>query len=160
LNLIKFILGGIVVFLLQYLLVGVMSIRLIRPDFIGIFVLYAGIKQGRTFGVSSGFTLGLLVDLAGIGSYFGLTSLVCTITGYLGGNLKLAQDKMLPYIFHLSWFCIFCTHFLIFTYVRYHALFESDLELFWMKWLLTAAYSFVFLGIINYFFPLRNSFNA
>ncbi|MEE8336362.1 MAG: rod shape-determining protein MreD [Candidatus Neomarinimicrobiota bacterium] len=159
-NWIKFILAALAVFIVQYLLVGVLSIRLIRPDFIAIFVLYAGLKHGRPVGITSGFMLGLLVDLAGVGSYFGLTSLICTITGYLAGTLKHYHDKMLPYIFHLSWILIFCLHFLIFTYVRYQTLFESDLGIFWMKWLLTASYSFVFLGIINYFFPLRDSARA
>lgn len=156
----EIILLGVAVFLVQYFLVDLAAIRLIRPDFIAIFVLYTGTRHGRLTGVLTGFILGLLVDLAGVGSYFGLTSLTCSITGYLAGYLKGKYERMLPYVFHLTWIGIFYLHFLIFTYVRYQSVFEVDLGTFWMKWALTGSYSFLFLVVLHFFYSIREASSA
>ena len=72
-------------FLLQFLLSDFLSIKGIRPDFILIYILYTSIRYGNFYGVIVGFILGILVDLVGVGSFFGLTSLTFVITGYLAG---------------------------------------------------------------------------
>ncbi len=152
----EIILLGVTVFLVQYFLVDLAAIRSIRPDFIAIFVLYTGARHGRLTGVLTGFILGLLVDLAGVGSYFGLTSLTCSITGYLAGYLKGKYERMLPYVFHLTWIGIFYLHFLIFTKVRY----QSDLGTFWRTWAFTGSYSFLFLVVLHFFYSIREASSA
>ena len=64
----KFIILLFCVFFMQFYLAEFLSINMIRPDFITIFVLYTAIKFGRFYGVIAGFILGLLTDLAGEGS--------------------------------------------------------------------------------------------
>lgn len=151
---------GLAIFLVQYFIADLAAIRFIRPDFIAIYVLYTGVQHGRLRGVMTGFILGLLVDLAGVGSYFGLTSLTCSVTGYLAGYLKGKYERMLPYVFHLSWIGIFYFHFFIFTFVRYQSVLSVDLGIFWMKWMLTGTYSLLFLLVLHIFYSIREASSA
>ena len=118
----KFIILLIGVFFMQFYLAEFMSIRMIRPDFMTIFILYTAIKLGRFYGVIAGFTLGFLTDLAGVGSYFGLSSLMYSISGYLTGFLKDQYNRLIPFYFHLSWVGIIFLQFLIFSFVRYQGI--------------------------------------
>ncbi len=43
------------VFFLQFYLAELLSINMIRPDFMTIFILYTAIKFGRFYGVIAGF---------------------------------------------------------------------------------------------------------
>ncbi len=151
---------GLSIFFGQFFLAELTTIRLVRPDFVAIGVLYMAIRYGRFFGVLFGFSLGLAVDFAGVGSFFGLTPLTCSLTGYLGGYLKGKYERFVPLRFYASIGLIFCMHFLIFTYVRYQSLIESDLGVFWSKWFFTALYSSIVLLIVNYFYPLREAARA
>ena len=87
-NNIQIIFCAMLFFLLQLFLVDFLSLKLIRPDFLVIFVLYLSIYKGRIYGILSGFFLGYFSSLFGIGSYFGLEPLSLTIVGYFGGYLK------------------------------------------------------------------------
>ena len=73
-----------VVFIFQFMLVDFLSLNLIRPDFIVIYILYISLYRGRLFGTLLGFVLGLISNLFGVGSYFGLEPLCFSIVGYLG----------------------------------------------------------------------------
>ena len=108
----KFIILLFCVFFMQFYLAEFLSINMIRPDFITIFVLYTAIKFGRFYGVIAGFILGLLTDLAGVGSYFGLSSLTYSISGYLAGYLKDQYNRLIPLYFHLTWVVIILFQFL------------------------------------------------
>ncbi len=143
------------VFLLQFFLAELLSIQTVRPDFLLIYVLYISIRRGSFVGVITGFILGMLADFAGVGSYFGLSSIVYVITGYLTGYLKGQYSRMIPFYFHLIWIGILLFSFFIFAYVRYQFLFVTDLPVFWGKWFLTAGYTFGFLGILQLVIPLK-----
>lgn len=54
------------------------------PDFLLLVLIYFSIKNGRTFGIISGFCSGLIFDFI-TASPFGLNCLVRTITGYVFG---------------------------------------------------------------------------
>ncbi len=141
----KFIILLIGVFFMQFYLAEFMSIRMIRPDFMTIFILYTAIKLGRFYGVIAGFTLGFLTDLAGVGSYFGLSSLMYSISGYLTGFLKDQYNRLIPFYFHLSWVGIIFLQFLIFSFVRYQYLYETDFISFIEAWILTMGYTMGFI---------------
>ena len=55
------------VFLAQFFLVDFLSINMIRPDFLVIYVFYISLVYGKTTGIIISFTIGLLSDLAGVG---------------------------------------------------------------------------------------------
>ena len=99
--------------IIQLLLVDLLSLNLIRPDFLVIFILYLSMIKGKMYGMTVGFTIGFLSNLFGVGSYFGLEALSLTIVGYLGGYLKNIYEKVLPYIFHILWILIILLHFIV-----------------------------------------------
>ncbi len=156
----KFIFMLLCVFFLQFYLAELLSINMIRPDFMTIFILYTAIKFGRFYGVISGFILGLFTDLAGVGSYFGLSSLTFSLTGYLTGYLKDQYNRLIPLYFHLTWIGIIFLQFLIYSFVRYQYLYETDFISFIEKWLLTMGYTMGFILVLQLIIPFKNYYRA
>ncbi len=145
---------------LQLLLVDFLSLNQIRPDFLVIFILYLSMIKGKIYGMTIGFSIGILSNLFGVGSYFGLEPLSLTIVGYLGGYLKNIYEKVLPYIFHMLWILIILFHFLIICYFRYQNIYISDLIEFLFIWLATTSYTMLFIFSIQFIFPFREASNA
>lgn len=144
-----------IVFLLQLFLTELLSINTVRPDFIIIFILYSAIKLGPFPAILMGFGLGLLVDMAGVGSYFGLSSLSYSITAYLAGFLTGKYARWIPFYFHLAWVGILGAHFLIYTFIRYQTIFDTDPLLFFGKWVFITAYTLVFTLLFQFIYPLK-----
>tara|TARA_B100000941_G_C28498102_1_gene552260 strand:+ start:1625 stop:2116 length:492 start_codon:yes stop_codon:yes gene_type:complete len=145
---------------IQLLLVDLLSLNLIRPDFLVIFILYLSMIKGKMYGMTVGFTIGFLSNLFGVGSYFGLEALSLTIVGYLGGYLKNIYEKVLPYIFHILWILIILLHFLVICYFRYQNIYISNLFEFLFIWITTTSYTMLFIISIQFIFPFRDASNA
>lgn len=145
---------------IQLLLVDLLSLNLIRPDFLVIFILYLSMIKGKMHGMTVGFTIGFLSNLFGVGSYFGLEALSLTIVGYLGGYLKNIYEKVLPYIFHILWILIILLHFLVICYFRYQNIYISNLFEFLFIWITTTSYTMLFIISIQFIFPFRDASNA
>ena len=146
--------------IIQLLLVDLLSLNLIRPDFLVIFILYLSMIKGKVYGMTVGFTIGFLSNLFGVGSYFGLEALSLTIVGYLGGYLKNIYEKVLPYIFHILWILITLLHFLVICYFRYQNIYISNLFEFLFIWIATTSYTMLFIISIQFIFPFRDASNA
>lgn len=151
----KYFISGISVWLIQILISDLFSIDTIRPDFIVILVLYWSMKEGSSVGVIGGFMMGIMVDLSGASSFFGLSSLIYSTTGYLGGYLQGAYSKFNPFYFTISWIGIIFIHFLIFCTVFYQDIWSVNPGLFWTKWIGTSIYTLTFLGIFQIIYPLH-----
>ena len=151
---------ALIVWLLQLLLSDSLSISSVRPDFCTILILYWSLFYGRTFGICSGFLLGLIVDLSGSGIFFGLSSLTYTFTGYLGGGLKNNHAKLNPFYTSLSWIGILLFHFLVYCLIQYQDLWEFSRNIFWGKWFGTAIYTISFAGVLQFIYPITNLLNA
>ena len=145
---------------IQLLLVDLLSLNLIRPDFLVIFILYLSMIKGKMYGMTVGFTIGFLSNLFGVGSYFGLEALSLTIVGYLGGYLKNIYEKVLPYIFHILWILIILLHFLLICYFRYQNIYISNLFEFLFIWITTTSYTMLFIISIQFIFPFKDASNA
>ena len=100
---INIIISASSVWVLQLLLSDALSISAVRPDFCAILILYWSLIYGRTFGICSGFLFGLIVDLSASGIFFGLSPLIYTITGYLGGGLNINSTRLNPFYTSLTW---------------------------------------------------------
>ena len=146
--------------IIQLLLVDLLSLNLIRPDFLVIFILYLSMIKGKMYGMTVGFTIGFLSNLFGVGSYFGLEALSLTIVGYLGGYLKNIYEKVLPYIFLILWILIILLHFLVICYFRYQNIYISNLFEFLFLWIATTSYTMLFIISIQFIFPFRDASNA
>ena len=150
-----FIFSGLLIWLAQLLLADFLSIGTIRPDFLVILVLYWSIKYGRTIGTIAGFVIGLLIDFSGTASYFGLSPLIYSVTGYLGGYLMGTYSRLNPIYFSISWVAILIFQFLIFCVVQYEDIWMINPQLFWAKWLGTTIYTLSFAGILQVIYPLH-----
>ena len=143
------------VFLLQFFLSELLAIQYYRPDFVVIFILYFGLLFGSYYGVIAGFIIGLFIDLTPLASYFGLSSMTYSITGFLAGQLKDKYIRLSLFTFHAAWICIIAFHFFVFTYVRYQLLFEVDILQYILRCFLTMSYTLIFLLILQFFFPIK-----
>ena len=150
----------LVVFIFQYLLSDILTIKYYRPDFIVIYILYFGLFFGPFYGVISGFCIGLLVDFTPMVSYFGISPLTYSITGYFAGHLQNKYNRLSPFVFHSIWIVLIAFHFLVFTYFKYQLLFEIDKLQFIFRWFASYIYTLFFLLIFQYFFPIKAIQNA
>ena len=153
----KLALITLIVLFFQILFVESLTINAIRPDFLVLFIIYITISNGRLIGLIMGFTIGLISDLSGVGSYFGLSPLSLSITAYLSGFLYLKYERLFPYVFHSIWIIILILHFYIITYFRFQSVFLSSKTEFFVIWIMTFGYTFIFFIIMQYFFPLREA---
>ena len=152
--------SAIGVFMAQFLLVDFLSLNMIRPDFLVIYIFYISLVYGKTTGVFTGFLLGLLSDLSGVGSFFGLSPLSLSLTAYLTGYLNGKYERMLPYLFHGAWISIIGFHFIIISYVRFQSILLSDPIAFWIKCFMSFSYTMMFLLIIQFFYPVKEASRA
>ena len=146
--------SGSLVWIIQLTIADLFTIDTIRPDFIGILIVYWAVKYGRFLGTLSGLILGIIVDLSGSALFFGLSPLIYTFTGYLSGNLNGMYTKMNPLIYNFSWISILLIHFLIFCTIHYQEILIVDIDLFFGKWIGTSIYTISFLAILQFIVPL------
>ena len=149
-----------IVFITQFLLSDVLTIRYHRPDFIVIYILYFGLYFGPYYGVIAGFSIGFLIDITPMVSYFGISPLTYSLTGFLSGYLQNRYNRLSPFVFHSLWIILIAFHFMIFSYIKYQLLFEIDKVQFIFRWFASFMYTLFFLLILQYFFPIKELQNA
>ena len=147
--------SGFLVWIIQLTIADLFTIDTIRPDFIGILIVYWAVKYGRFLGTLSGLIFGIIFDLSGSALFFGLSPLIYTITGYLCGNLNGMYTKMNPLIYNFSWISILLIHFLIFCTIHYQEILIVDIDLFFGKWIGTSIYTISFMVILQFIVPLQ-----
>tara|TARA_B110000438_G_C15246415_1_gene407885 strand:+ start:47 stop:529 length:483 start_codon:yes stop_codon:yes gene_type:complete len=149
------IIQGLLVWIFELLFIDILQINNVRPDFFIILILYWSIKYGRTLGIISGFFVGLLVDLSGVASFFGLSPLIYSVTGYLSGNLKGLFNKINPILFTFLWVTVIFIQAFIFCLVHNQYLLVIDYSLFYKSWLGTGLYTLSFVIIMQMIYPLH-----
>lgn len=151
----NFLIQGLIIWVLQLFVADLLLLNTIRPDFLVILVLYWSIMNGKFLGTISGFFIGLLIDLSGTAMFFGLSPLLYSVTGYLGGYLKGAFTKLNIFYFSLSWVTILLLQFFIFSVVQYQDLIMVNKSVFWFKWIGTSIYTLCFAFILQFIIPLH-----
>ncbi len=151
----SFFISGFLVWLIQLTIADLFMIDTVRPDFIGILIMYWAAKHGRFLGTLFGMIFGIIFDLSGSALYFGLSPLIYSFTGYLSGSLKGLYTKINPLYYNLLWVAIFLLQFFIFCIVNYQEILIIDLELFWGKWFGTSIYTISFMIILQFIYPLN-----
>ena len=149
------LISGFLVWLAQLTIANILIIDTIRPDFIGISIMYWSVTYGRFTGTISGMIFGLIFDLSGSALYFGLSPLIYSTTGYLSGNLKGLYSKINPLLFNLIWVTILLIQFFIFCIVNYQEVLIVNLNLFFGKWIGTSMYTISFMLIMQFIYPLN-----
>ena len=151
----RLVFEGLLVWFIELLLLDILEINNIRPDFFIVLILYWAIKYGRTLGIISGFLIGVLVDLTGVAAFFGLSPLIYSITGYLSGNLKGLFNKINPILFVFLWVAIIFIQALIFCLVHNQYLLVINLNLFYKNWFATGLYTLSFVLILQVIYPIH-----
>ena len=151
----RFLISGFLVWLCQLTVADLFMIDTVRPDFIGILIMYWAVQYGRFLGTISGLTFGLIFDFSGSALFFGLSPLIYSFTGYLSGNLKGLYSKINPFYYNLFWVSIFLVQFFIFCIVNYQEILVIDLALFLGKWFGTSIYTISIMIILQFIYPLN-----
>ena len=151
----RFLISGFLVWLIQLTVSDLLMIDTVRPDFIGILIMYWAVKYGRFLGTIAGLIFGLIIDFSAGTLFFGLSPLIYSSTGYLSGNMKGLYSKINPFYFNILWVTIFIIQFFIFCIVNYQEILIIDLELFFGKWFGTSIYTISFMIILQFIYPLN-----
>ena len=156
----KIFLFSLLVVLFQLISSELLAINQISPDFLLIFVLYSTLIFGRFKGILIAFSLGLISDLSGIGSYFGLHPLLLSTASYAISFLIGRYEKMLPYIFYSYWILIILLYFFIMAYFRFQVLFLSNFTGYLFQSIYLFLYTFAFVFIIQFFYSIEQASHA
>ncbi len=151
----RILISGFLVWLIQLTVADFFMIDTVRPDFIGILIMYWAVKYGRFLGTIFGLTFGLIIDFSAGTLFFGLSPLIYSLTGYLSGNMKGLYSKINPFYFNIFWVTIFIIQFFIFCIVNYQEILIIDLELFLGKWFGTSIYTISIMVILQFIHPLN-----
>ncbi len=145
---------SLIVILIQLLFGTWMTIREVRPDFVLMLVLFVGRLQGKVLGQLYGFTIGLIADGIGIGSFMGLSALAKTVAGFGAGLLKGKRHRYNPLLLHGLEIFIIGLHFAIYYFINFKGL-EIATEYLFMRYILpSTAYTALFYLIMQYLFKL------
>ena len=156
----KIFLFSLLVVLFQLISSELLAINQISPDFLLIFVLYSTLIFGRFKGILIAFSLGLISDLSGIGSYFGLHPLLLSTASYAISFLIGRYEKMLPYIFYSYWIVIILLYFFVMAYFRFQILFLSNFTGYVIQSIYLFLYTFTFIFILQFFYSIEQASHA
>ena len=156
----KIFLFSLLVVLFQLISSELLAINQISPDFLLIFVLYSTLIFGRFKGILIAFSLGLISDLSGIGSYFGLHPLLLSTASYAVSFLIGRYEKMLPYIFYSYWIVIILLYFFLMAYFRFQVLFLSNFTGYIIQSIYLFLYTFTFIFILQFFYSIEQASHA
>lgn len=140
--------------LVQLLFVPWMTIRNIRPDFILLLVLIVGRLKGRIVGQLYGFSIGLLIDAIGMGSFLGLSALTKTISGFFSGYLKNQKGRLNLFSYYAIAIIIIFAHFVIFYLVNFKGAEFTTYHIILRYVIPASIYTSVFYILIDHFLPL------
>lgn len=84
---------GVLVFIVQWLVLGRLRLWGAYPDAVLLFVAWTGVRNGRSAGAVAGFTLGLLMDV--IYGTWGIHMFVKTLVGFLVGLFPANERETL-----------------------------------------------------------------
>lgn len=80
----KYIFISVVLVIVQATVVKLVSIELITPDVLAVWVVYIALQRGQLSGTLWGFAIGLSLDMV-TGDFIGLTALSKTVCGFIAG---------------------------------------------------------------------------
>ncbi len=92
-SLVRQALLGVLVFLVQWLVLGRLRLWGAYPDAVLLFVAWMGVRNGRSAGAVTGFALGLLMDV--IYGTWGIHMFVKTLVGFLVGLFPANERETL-----------------------------------------------------------------
>ncbi|MCD6165339.1 rod shape-determining protein MreD [bacterium] len=115
-NILKYGLIFIGLYLLQLTFIPLLVVYGIKPDIILIYVVYLSFKEGRIWGTVSGFLMGLIEDFFGFG-FIGLNALTKSFTAFIAHTFprQILGKHLLQTGIVL--FCCGCIHDFLFNLI-------------------------------------------
>jgi rod shape-determining protein MreD len=86
-----YLLGSVVVVLLQTTFSELLSIHGIKPDVVVIYLVYIALAEKRSTATLAGFLLGLVEDIISTGLY-GISALTKSIAAFVAGSFRGQRD--------------------------------------------------------------------
>jgi len=151
----RIILTGFGIFLLQWLMLGRLTLWGAYPDVVLLFVAWLGIRKGRQWGAVGGFALGFLMDA--VYDTWGLHMLVKTLVGFLLGLFPSSEREgllILPRQAFLGGFVIALVHNGVFVTLLALQAGARNAFLITGLWIGSALYT-AFLGTLTSLFSTR-----
>ena len=143
--------------LLQIVVAPWLTIQSIKPDFILILVLFVTIVKGRVFGQLFGFSIGLIVDFIGIGSFLGLSALSKTIAGFFAGYLKTSRNRVNSFAYYAAACFIIFIHFTVFFLINFKSS-DYGIQFVLLRYILPeVVYTSVIFILLDYSLPIETS---
>lgn len=103
-----------------------------------------------------GFSIGLLIDAIGIGSFLGLSALTKTISGFFSGYLKNQRGKMNVFSYYAIPVVIIFFHFIIFYLVNFKNAEITTYNVILRYVIPTSIYTSVFYILFDHFLQLES----
>ncbi len=154
-RIVKYILIGLVILVLQLTVVDWIRIQNIRPDLLMLYILYIGYREGKVTGMLFGFAFGLLQDFVAASAFVGLASLSKTIVGFGAGYLQGKFTVLNPLTLYGVAALFLLIGQLIYFDVYYAAAPASSTEIFIRFILPATAYTVLLGGILMFILPLH-----
>ncbi|ACF14872.1 rod shape-determining protein MreD [Chloroherpeton thalassium ATCC 35110] len=85
--------GGVAICFLQQLLFDRLAIYGLPPDFVTIYVVFLAMREGQSFGTTSGFLSGLLLGL--LTGTLGPAAFAKSVEGFVGGYFTMPDERNL-----------------------------------------------------------------
>ncbi len=111
---------GLLILLLQFTVGNWITVIGIKPDFVLLYVIYLGYREGRVSGVLYGFSLGLLQDVAAASAFIGLSALIKSIIGFGAGYLHGKYHMVNP-----IWLGLVAILLILFGQILYFGIYYS-----------------------------------
>jgi rod shape-determining protein MreD len=86
---------GLVIIFVQVLISRFLSIAGVSPDFLLIFLMYVTLREGQLAGTTSGFVLGLLLDITSsgiLGAHALSKTVACFLAGFFYDRERIEQN--------------------------------------------------------------------
>lgn len=133
-----------------------LSIQNIKPDFVLILVMFVALLQGRVFGQLYGFGIGLIIDIIGIGSFFGLSALSKTVAGFLAGYFKNRRNRFNHITFYSIYVLVIFIHFAIFFLINFKSS-DYGTQLILLRYVLPETiYTSIIFILLDYIFSIES----
>ena len=155
---IKYVLYIMLYTVLHFSFASFIAIENVSPDIFLIFVVWLSIKEGRLFGILSGFVIGLYLDFVS-GDIMGINALTKTIIAFIAGKFhKKDAIKQIINEYKFIFVVLICsiTHNLIYFLFSIN-ISEQSFILYYLRYSLASTLYTTFISTFSYIFQLSRN---
>ena len=145
---IRYIIGGFIALLVQWMLQPVIAIGGIGPNFLVIFIIALALQFGPLCAVWTALVMGLVNDALTAANLLGLTAFCLAVTGYIAAQFKDQLNRITPVFQYVILLGIIIIFYVVNDFVYHQGLDWRFITLLWSHILPAAFYTFVVLFFV------------